>query len=309
MTPIEQRMIEDMQLRNFSPHTQYAYARAVAGCSKHVKTPAKALDANHVRTYLLHLVQKWHARWSLYNQTRCAHQFFFRVTLSRGESLQGVPCARGHKRLPIVLSQDELRRFFAAIHNPKHKALFMTAYATGLRVSELVSLRTEDVDSGRMLIRVQHGKGQRERCVKLSPQLLRVLRDYCRACKPDGWLFPGQTSQNPIGRLAVNRIRRSPPTSCGLGQTRERPHFPSHVCHAHAGSRCRPPHDPDAPGPSTTSNDGRLPARVALNDSSGTESARFVDRGRQAMIMARSRKFAIGPSNTSDAEGINNRTL
>jgi integrase/recombinase XerD len=218
MTPIEQRMVEGMQLRNFSPHTQYAYARAVAGCSKHVKMPAEALDANHVRSYLLHLVQERHASWSLYNQTRCALQFFFRVTLSRGESLRGVPCARGHKRLPVVLSQDELRRFFAAIRNPKHKALFMTAYATGLRVSELVSRRTEDVDSGRMLIRVQHGKGQRERCVKLSPQLLRVLRDYCRARKPDGWLFPGQTGQNPIGRLAVNRIADRLRRLAGLGK-------------------------------------------------------------------------------------------
>jgi integrase/recombinase XerD len=287
MAPIEQRMIEDMRLRNFSPHTQYANARAVAGCSKHVKMPAEALDANHVRTYLLHLVQERHASWSLYNQTRCALQFFFRVTLSRGELLQGVPCARGHKRLPVVLSQDELRRFFAVIRNPKHKALFMTAYATGLRVSELVSLRIEDIDSGRMLIRVQHGKGQRERCVNLSPQLLCVLRDYCRPCKPDDWLFPGQTSQNPIGRLAVNRIADRLRRLAGLGKRVSAPHLPSHVCHAHARSRCRPPHDPDALGPSTTSNDGRLHARVVLNDSGGTESARFVDRGRQAMIMAR----------------------
>jgi integrase/recombinase XerD len=183
-----------------------------------VTMPPEALEANHVRAYLLHLVQERHASWSLYNQTRCALQFFFRVTLARGESLQGVPCARGHKRLPVVLSQEELRRFFGAIRNPKHKALFMTAYATGLRVSELVSLRVEDIDTSRRLIRVQHGKGQRERYVKLSPQLLRVLRDYCRACKPDGWMFPGQSGQKPIGRLAVNRIADRLRCLAGLGK-------------------------------------------------------------------------------------------
>jgi site-specific recombinase XerD len=164
------------------------------------------LTADHVRQYLLHLVQGKHVSWSTYNVARCALQFLFHVTLGRPEQLVTVPCARDRKRLPVVLSQEELQRFFTIIRNPKHKALFMTAYGSGLRVSELISLRATDIDSSRMLIRVREGKGQKERYAKLSMQLLQVLRDYYRACKPKIWLFPGQPQEKPINRLAVNRI-------------------------------------------------------------------------------------------------------
>jgi integrase len=146
------------------------------------------------------------ASWNLYNQTRCALLFFSRVTLARDESLADVPCARAPRRLPVVLSAEELIRFFAAIEDSKHRAIFMTAYAAGLRVSELISLRVEDIDSSRVLIRVRRGKGQTDRYVKLCPVLLRILRDYYRACGPGDWLFPGARHDKPIGRVTVNRI-------------------------------------------------------------------------------------------------------
>jgi integrase/recombinase XerD len=205
MTPIRQRMIEDMRLRNFSPHTQEAYVRAVAQFTKHFMLPPETLTADHVREYLLHLVQKRHAAWSTYNQIRCGLQFFFRITLGRNDTFGELPCARERKRVPVVLSQEELQRFFAVIRNPKHKAMLMTAYGAGLRVSELVSLRVEDIDSSRMLIRVRQGKGQKERNAKLSLHLLSVLREYYRAYKPGGLLFTG-LSGKPMSRVVVGKI-------------------------------------------------------------------------------------------------------
>jgi integrase/recombinase XerD len=218
MTPIRQRMIEDMQLRNFSPHTQEAYVRAVAHFTKHFMLPPQTLTADQVRQYLLHLVQERHVSWSLYNQARCALQFFFRVTLGRDETFGGLPCARERKRVPVVLSQEELRRFFAVIRNLKHKAMFMTAYGAGLRVSELVALRVEDIDSARMLIHVREGKGQKERYAKLSGHLLEVLRDYYRICRPRSWLFPGQKPDSPMSRMSVNWIADQVRRRAGIGK-------------------------------------------------------------------------------------------
>jgi integrase/recombinase XerD len=203
MTPTRQRMLEDMRLRNFSPRTQEAYIRAVAHFTKYFMKPPQTLAADQVRQYLLYLVQERRVSWSLYNQARCALQFFFRVTLGRDETFGGLPCARERKRVPVVLSQEELHRFFAVIRNLKHKAMFMTVYATGLRVSELVGLWVEDIDSTRMLIRVRDGKGQKERYAKLSVYLLQVLRDYYRMCRPKKWLFPGQIPDRPMTASGV----------------------------------------------------------------------------------------------------------
>lgn len=212
MTPLRQRMLEDMRLRNFSPGTQENYLGMVAGLAKHFNQSPQTLTREQVRQYLLYLVQERHVSYSTYNICRCALQFFFRVTLGRQETIETLPYARNRRRLPVVLSQAELRRFFAAIHKPKHKALFMTAYATGLRVSELVHLRPEDIDSSRMLIRVQLGKGQKDRYVKLSAYLLEVLRDYYRKFRPKAWLFTGPSPEKPLlpasVRRAANTIRR-----------------------------------------------------------------------------------------------------
>jgi site-specific recombinase XerD len=225
-------MLEDMRLRNFSPHTQEAYVRAVAHFTKHFMQPPQALTADQVRQYLLYLVQDRHVSWSLYNQARCALQFFFRVTLGRDETVGGIPCARERKRVPVVLSQEELHRFFAVIRNPKHKAMFMTIYGAGLRVSELVSLRPEDIDSARMLIRIREGKGQKERYAKLSVHLLQVLRDYYRTCRPKGWLFPGQRPDQPMKRMTVNRITDDIRQRAGLAK-RITPHTFRHSYATH----------------------------------------------------------------------------
>lgn len=192
MTPLRRRMIDDMTLRSLSPHTVEAYVRAVAHFARHFGRSPEQLGGEDARRYLLHLVQQEHASWSRYNVARCGLQFFFRVTLGRGdEHFEKLPCARTPKRLPTVLSAQELRRLFeVAARYPKHKALLMTLYGAGLRISEALNLRPGDIDARRMLVHVRLGKGAKDRMVKLSPQLLAVLREYWRVERPNAWLFP-----------------------------------------------------------------------------------------------------------------------
>jgi site-specific recombinase XerD len=203
MTPLRQRLIDDLQLRNLSPHTQEAYVRAVAKLAQHFRKSPDRLGQEDIRAYLVHLVQREQVSSSLFNQTRCGLQFFFRVTLGRDWWLRGIVCAKTEKKLPVVLSRDEVAQFFKAVRSPKYRAILMTIYAAGLRVSEVVQLRAGDIDSRRMVIRVRQGKGKKDRYVMLSPKLLDVLRDYWRRAKPRDWLFPGRHTGQPMSRNLV----------------------------------------------------------------------------------------------------------
>lgn len=207
MTALRQRMIEDMTLRNFSSHTVEAYVLAVKQFANYFKRSPDQLSAEQARQYLLHLVQERHVSWSRYNLARCGLQFFYSITLGRDDHFEKLPCARTPKRLPTVLSPEELRRLFEVARDAKHKALLMTLYGAGLRISEALALKPTDIDSHRMLIHVRLGKGARDRMVKLSAQLLAVLREYWLAQRPKQWLFPQSSNPDkPMEQGTAHRI-------------------------------------------------------------------------------------------------------
>jgi site-specific recombinase XerD len=211
-------MIEDMILRNYAPGTIKGYVSRVACFARYHGRSPEHLGTEHVRDFLLHLIQHHGASGSHHNQTRCALRFLYRVTLGRNDISLGIPRAKQPRTLPVVLSADEVARFFAAIPNIKHRAILMTAYAAGLRVSEVARLRTTDIDSQRMVIRVQ-GKGRRDRYVMLSPRLLKILRAYWKAVRPQGEvLFPGAFPDRPISPGSVQKACRRARQATNLGK-------------------------------------------------------------------------------------------
>jgi site-specific recombinase XerD len=195
-------MIEDMTVRNLSPATQRSYVHAVAKFSRYFGRAPDRLSLEEVRAFQVHLVSTG-ISWPALNQTVCALRFFYGITLGHDDIPERIPYAREPCKLPVVLSADEVVRFLEAAAGLKTRAALTTAYAAGLRASETVGLKVGDVDSGRMVIRVEHGKGSKDRTVMLSAQLLGILRTYWRLSRPRYWLFP-----------AVTRPSRSTSRSC-----------------------------------------------------------------------------------------------
>jgi integrase/recombinase XerD len=216
MTPLRQRMIQDMQLRNFAPGTVPVYVNCIARFARHFGKSPELLGPEDVRAYLLHLIEQRRPSWSYYNQNLHALRFLFNVTLGRDWVLEHIACPKQPKRLPVVLSPNELTRFFAAIAGLKYRAVLMTAYAAGLRVSAVAAFLVEDIDSHRMVIRVQQGKGRKDRYVMLSPKLLELLRTYWKAARPRTWLFPGRDPNRPITASAVIKACRRARRAAGL---------------------------------------------------------------------------------------------
>jgi site-specific recombinase XerD len=208
MTALRQRMLEDMQLRNLSPQTQNSYVMAVALFARHFKCPPDKLNCEHVREYLLHMLQKRRFSYSYCNVVRYGLRFFFHVTLGRkNEPFERIPGPKIRRKLPVVLSTEEVQRLFAVARGLKARAMLMTLYGAGLRVSELTALTPQDIESDRMLLRIRCGKGQKDRYVKLPAYLLTVLRDYYRQYKPKQWLFPHYDDPGrPIHRDSVSKI-------------------------------------------------------------------------------------------------------
>jgi integrase/recombinase XerD len=208
MNPLRRRMIEDMKVRNLSPVTQRCYVHAVAKFAQYFKRSPERLGLAEVRAYQVHLVSTGKS-WAGFNVAVCALRFFYGVTLGRSAMVERIPYARKRRQLPVILSADEVVRFFAAVPNLKHRIALMTAYAAGLRVSEVVRLKLPDIDSSRMLIRVDQGKGGRDRNIMLSPQLLIVLRAYWRETRPAHWLFPGQDDSRPLDASVLQTACRT----------------------------------------------------------------------------------------------------
>ena len=215
ISPLRRRMVEDMTVRNLSPATQRSYLYAVAKFSRFFGKSPERLDLEDVRTYQVHLASQGIA-WATLNQTVAALRFFYGVTLGRPEIPERIAYAREPRRLPVVLSADEVVRFLEAVPSLKSRTALTTAYAAGLRVSEVVALKVADIDSGRMLIRVEQGKGGKDRYVMLSAQLLAILRTYWRLAKPRHWLFPGRDEEHPIDQSVLHAACRSACEAAGL---------------------------------------------------------------------------------------------
>lgn len=199
-------MLEDMQVRNLSPQTQRAYVENVARFARHFGRSPADLGPEEIRTYQVYLIRERHLAPSSLEIAVCALRFLYKVTLKKPWSFdQLIPAPKKPRRLPVVLSPDEVVRALDCVTSPKHRAVLTTCYAAGLRISEAVRLRPRDVDSQRMVIRIEQGKGQRDRYVMLSPKLLEVLRDWWRLRRPTTWLFPGDRPDHPLGRAAVEQ--------------------------------------------------------------------------------------------------------
>jgi len=215
MSPLRQRFLDDLRLRNYSPRTREAYVAGVARLARHYGRSPDRLGPEEVRAFLLSLVERG-VSWSLFNQTVCALKLFYTVTLQRADVVTYVAYGKRAKTLPVVLAPEEVVQLFTAARPGVERVLLQTDYALGLRVSELVRLQVPDLDSRRMVVRVHAGKGRKDRLVPLSPKLLEELRAYWRAYRPTTWLFPGKKPGTHRSAASVQRLVQRVARRAGL---------------------------------------------------------------------------------------------
>jgi site-specific recombinase XerD len=204
MSPLRRRMIEDMTMRKLGPKTQHNYLQRVKNFAAYLGRSPDTASSEDVRRYQLHLTASG-AGVPTINQTISTLRFFFKVTLGRPDLVERATFVRAPRKLPVVLSPEEVARLLDAAPSLKYKAALSVAYGAGLRVSEVVALKVSDIDSKRMIIRVEQGKGRKDRYVMLSPHLLELLRAWYRSARPQGWLFPGRDPVQPMTTRQLNR--------------------------------------------------------------------------------------------------------
>lgn len=217
ISPLRRRMIEDMKVRNLSPTTQASYIHAVKKFSLHFGQSPDRLGLKEVHSYQVHLVSHTVA-WATLNQAVSALRFLYGVTLGQKDLPERIPYARVPKTLPVILSPEEVARFLEAVENRRDRVALTTAYATGLRAKEVLSVRIQDIDSSRMVIHVVHGKGAKQRYVMLSPILLGILRAYWKIERPCHWLFPGQGGMKPLDPSVLSIACRAAVDAAGLSK-------------------------------------------------------------------------------------------
>jgi len=221
LSPLRQRMIEDMRLRKLSPKTQTHYIRAVRNLTRYLGRSPDTATVEDLRRYQLHLVDTGISSVSL-NAAITGLRFFFEVTLGRSDAMAKMKAVYEPRRLPVVLSAEEVTRLLDAAPNLKAKAALAVAYGTGLRASEVVHLKVGDIDRERRVIRVEQGKGRKDRYAMLSPKLHALLRTWWRDGRaqgkmlPGGWLFPGQNPVNPMTTRQLNRLCHAAVDAAGL---------------------------------------------------------------------------------------------
>ena len=241
MTPLRQRMLEDMSIRNLAENTQSAYLQQVAAYSRYFGRSPDQLGPEEIRTYQLYLMAVRALTPSSICVATGALRFLYKVTLKRTWAVEEIPMPKRPRKLPEILSPEEVMRFLDAIINHKHRAILMTAYAAGLRVSEATHLKVTDIDSQRMMLRVEQGKGMKDRYVMLSPRLLDVLRTYWKSARPTRWIFPGEVPGQPITReavgLACQKARRDSGITKPITPHSLRHAFASHLLESGANLR------------------------------------------------------------------------
>ena len=227
MTPLRRRMIEDMQLRNLSPETQRAYVHYISGLARFYQTSPEHLSLEEIREYQLYMINERRYAPETVNAFAAAAKFLYHVTLETPWPEGSLPRARVPHKLPVVLSAPEVTEFFYHVCTIRYRAALMTAYGAGLRVSEVVALQIGDVDSKRMLLRVQQGKGKKDRYAMLSPRLLEVLRCWWRSQHPAGkrhsptpqdWLFAGWRKGRHMNTESLQTVCREAAQAAGIGK-------------------------------------------------------------------------------------------
>jgi integrase len=272
ISPLRRRMIEDMSIRKFAAKTQHDYVQRVKDFAAFLGRSPDTAKSEDVRGFRLHLASSG-AGTPKINATVSALRFFFKVTLDRPELAKHLAFMHEPRKVPVVLSPEEVARFLEAAPGIKYKAALSVAYGAGLRVCEVVSLKVSDIDSKRMMLRVEQGKGRKDRHAMLSPVLLELLRDWYRIARPQGWLFPGQ---NPVNPMTTRQLTRLP--SCRSHgrayQAGDATHLAPQLRDAPARTEHRYSGDPSPAGSRQTRDDGALHARRHQHDPRGHEPAR-----------------------------------
>ena len=230
MTPLRQRMLEDLQIRNYSPSTVRCYVRSVADFAKHFKRSPDQLGSEEIRSWQLYLLRDKGVKISSYIQSVCGLRFFYTNTLHRKVEIERIPLPRHEKKLPVILSKEEVKALLEAPRNLGHRAMLATMYGGGLRVSEVSNLKVCDIDGTRKVIWIRDGKGNKDRQVMLSSPLREVLAAYFRWKRPTDWLFPGGKPDRPIACNSVFQACRKAARKAGIAK----PVHPHSLRHAFA---------------------------------------------------------------------------
>lgn len=225
-------MEQDLKIRGYGERTQKTYLAQVRDLVRYFMVPPDQLAIEQINQYQRHLTEERKLSWSSFNIAVCAIRFFYRVTLRRDWDIRRIPYQKKARRLPVVLGREEIEALFAAIENVKHRAVIMTVYSAGLRLSEVVHLLITDIDVDRKVIRVHQGKGRKDRYVMLSARLVKVLAVYREAVRPRHWLFPGERPDRPLSGRAVQRALARACEKAGIGK-RATPHTLRHCFATH----------------------------------------------------------------------------
>ncbi len=218
MSELRKRMDEAMVLRGFAERTRGTYLSCVGALARHYRRSPDTLDAAAIQSYLLHLITEKKLAYSSVNQAVCAIRFLFATVLGQKELAVEIPMAKVPKRLPQILTREEVRRLFAHCRDSRARTVLMTTYAAGLRLSEVCHLQLSDIESApdRMCIKVRQGKGAKDRYTLLSPRLLEALRLYWRIARPRYWLFPNNAGDGPLYDQMAQRMYHGARARAGI---------------------------------------------------------------------------------------------